>query len=288
MARPYAGRTQARRTQADRPYAGRSGRWLALGALATATALAFSGTAWAGGVLPSGSAVSSTVAQGYDYPTSYDYWSVAAVQPSSGANYGLTMLNAGGGSVGASNVGANRTNFVAVDSNVGTNPLGTWYPQVVQHTAGSYWVEAQYGAKITTIPTPTHHGTTGAGDPDIAFSVLNGSQVAVVSDIYLTAGESFWASTPTAAQSLYLLEATPGQASTYAQGRSTAAATQSTKVVDNCTLYTAKQTGWHALVLVGDAPLTGNSQAGIAIGVHQYDPSQPGYCPMADFPGPTP
>jgi hypothetical protein len=259
-----------------------------VGALTTAVALAFTGVAWAGGALPSGTAVQSTVAQGYSYTTSYDYWSVAAVQPSSGANDGLTLLNAGGGSAGGSNVGAGRTNFVAVDSNAGTSPFGTWYPQVVQHSAGSYWVEAQYGAKITSIPTPTHHGTTGAGDPDIAFSVLNGNQVATISDVYLTAGESFWVSTPTAAQELYLLEATPGQASSYVQGRSTAAAGQSTKVVDNCTLYTAKQTGWHALVLVGDSPLTGNSQAGIALGIHQYDPTQPTYCPMADFPGPTP
>jgi hypothetical protein len=112
--------------------------------------------------------------------------------------------------------------------------------------------------------------------------------VASISDIYLTAGESFWASTPIAGQELYLLEATPGQASTYVQGRSAAAAGQSTKVVDNCTLYTAQQTGWHALLLVGDTPLTGNSQAGIGIGIHQYDPTQPTYCPMADFPGPTP
>ena len=266
----------------------RTGRWVTIVAVASAAALGFSGVAWAGGTLPSGTAVSSTVAQGYNYTTSYDYWSVAAVQPSSGANYGLTLLNAGGGSAGSSNVGANRTNFVAVDSNSGTNPFGTWYPQVVQHTAGSYWVEAQYGAKITTIPTPTHHGTTGAGDPDIAFSILNGNQVATVSDIYLTAGQSFWVTTPTAAQELYLLEATPGAAATYTQSRGTAAAGQSTQGIDNCTLYTAKQTGWHALVLVGDSPLTGNSQAGIAFGLHQYDPSQPGYCPMADFPAATP
>ncbi|MEY9870680.1 hypothetical protein ABH931_000134 [Streptacidiphilus sp. MAP12-33] len=269
-------------------HARRTGRWLTVGALASAAALAFTGVAWAGGVLPNGTAVSSTVAQGYNYPTSYSYWSVSAVQPSSGANFGLNVLNVGGGLAGSSNVGTDRTNFVAVDSNSGTEPFGTWYPQVVQHTAGSYWVEAQYGAKITTIPTPTHHGTTGAGDPDIAFSVLNGNQVTSISDIYLTAGESFWASTPVAAQELYLLEATPGQSSTYVQGRSTAAAGQSTKVVDNCTLYTAKQTGWHALVLVGDSPLTGNSQAGIAFGIHQYDPTQPTYCPMANFPAATP
>ncbi|WP_042380297.1 hypothetical protein [Streptacidiphilus melanogenes] len=266
----------------------KTGRWLTAGALATAFAVGFTGTAWAGGVLPNGTAVSSTAAQGYAYTTSYDYWSVSAVQPSSGANDGLTLLNAGGGFAGGSDVGQDRTNFVAVDSNSGTEPFGTWYTQIVPHTAGSYWAEAQYGAKITTIPTPTHHGTTGAGDPDIAFSVLPGNQVVTVSDLYLTAGESFWASTSTAAQELYLLEATPGLSSTYVQGRSAAAAAQSTKVVDNCTLYTAKQTGWHALVLVGDTPLTGSSQAGIAIGIHQYDPSQPTYCPMADFPGATP
>lgn len=214
--------------------------------------------------------------------------SAVAIQPTAGADFDLALLNAGGAQSGTSYDNAGKTDFVAVDSNSGAEPLGTYTADVSQYTPGQYWIQAQYGSSIITLPTPTHHGTTGFADPDIAFISLNSNNIAAISDIYLTAGQSFRAVSTDDADSLYLLEATPYTASTYVQGRGVAQANQRTQTIDNCALYTARQTGWHALLLVGDrAPTTTSPQQGVGIGLHQYDPTQPNYCPLADFPDAT-
>lgn len=262
-------------------------RLTAIGA-AVAAVLAVPGLAWAGGNLPSGGLVYAGVPQSFYYTTMYDYWSVIAVQPNFGDNYSLYLLTVGGGYLDLSNYGADDTNFVAVDSNSGTEPYAMYYGQVNSVVPGSYWIQAQYGQNAISIPTPTHQGTTGFSDPDITYSDLNDNNIVSISDIYLSAGESFWAVSPDAAQMMYLLEATPGQSSTYIQSRAQASSIQETKVIDNCTLYTAKQTGWHALVKVNDVPPTGNANQGEAVGIHAYDPNYPNYCPLADFPSATP
>lgn len=245
--------------------------------------------AYAGGNLPNGSLVTGTTTQQYSYTTQYDYWSVTAVQPTSTSDYDLTVFDAGGAALASSTYGTGITDFVAVDSNSGTRPFQTYYPEVSRYTSGSYWVQAQYGARTVTLPTPTHHGTTGFSDPDIAYISLNSDDVASIADIYLTAGQSFWAVSPSAASQLYLLEADTSHASTFVQSRYTATQRLHTAVVDNCTLYTATTTGWHALVLVKDTPPTvTNPVQGIAYGLHQYDPTQQNYCPMANFPAATP
>jgi hypothetical protein len=249
----------------------------------------FPGAAWAGGNLPSGAVVMSTVPQDYTHTTNTDYWSVVANYSSASSDFALELFDYPGTYLATGNSGGGATSFVAVDSNTGTEPYGEYVDQVAQENPGTYWLQAQYGANSMSIPTPTHQGTTGAGDPDIAFISLDSQNVTTISDIYLTAGESFWVSTPVAATELYLLEATPGKSSTYVQTRGQVAASQSTKVIDNCTLYTAKQTGWHSLVLVSDTqPVTTSPQQGTAFGLHQYNSATPNYCPMADFPGPTP
>lgn len=110
-----------------------------------------------------------------------------------------------------------------------------------------------------------------------------------IADIYMTAGESFWATTTVAAKSMYLLEANPSNSATFIQGRSQATVSQHTQVIDGCTLYTANYTGWHALVTVSDTyPQTTSPGSGIAFGIHAYNAAQPNSCPMADWPGSTP
>jgi hypothetical protein len=246
-------------------------------------------TAYAGVNLPSGALVTGTTTQQYSYTTQYNYWSVTAVQPTATSDYDLTVYDAGGALLASSTYGQGVTDFVAVDSNSGTRPFQTYYPDVTRYTAGSYWVQAQYGARIVTLPTPTHHGTTGFSDPDIAFSSLNSNDVVAIEDIYLTAGQSFWAVSTKAASQLYLLEADTANPGTFVQSRYQAAVRQQTKVIDNCTLYTAATTGWHALVQVKDeAPTVTNPVQGLAYGLHQYDPTQPNYCPIANFPAATP
>lgn len=246
-------------------------------------------SAQAGGGLASGQVVHTATPQTFSYTTGQYYWSVVAVQPTASSAYDLYLDDAQNDFLGESAYGTGLTNFVAVDSNTGTRPFQTYDAEVTQYTAGSYWIEASYGTSEVTIPTPTHHGTTGFADPDIAYMNLNSNAVVSISDIYLTAGQSFWASTPVASSELFLLEANPAYSSTFVQTRATATIHQSAKVVDNCTLYTASVSGWHALVLIDDTPpVTTNPQQGIAFGLHRYDPSTPNYCPMADFPAATP
>lgn len=246
----------------------------------------------AGTTLPNGSVVTTAVAQTYQYTATNGYWSVAAVIPNSSSDYDLYLHDAGGAVLASSTYGVGRTDFVAVDSNSGTRTLPqTYYPQITQYSAspGQYWVQAQYGATEVHIPTPTHHGTTGFADPDITFMNLNSNNVVSISDIYLTAGQSFWSTTASAAGQLYLLEADTTTPSTFVQSRFTAGIRDHTQVIDNCTLYTATTTGWHALVMVSDTqPVSTSPQEGIAFGLHAYDASQPNYCPVSGFPGPTP
>jgi hypothetical protein len=61
-------------------------------------------------------------------------------------------------------------------------------------------------------------------------------------------------------------------------------------VIDDCTLYTAEVTGWHALVMVSDTwPVITNPQQGLGLALHAFDTTDPaGYCPLADFPAATP
>ena len=240
--------------------------------------------------LASGAVVTGTAAQDFQYTATWDYWSVTAVVPSSSSNYELYLDGPGGAYLGASTYAAGYTDFMAVDSNTGTRSLPQTYdPEVTEATAGRYWIQSQYGDTEVSIPTPTHQGTTGFADTDIGYMNLDSQNVVSISDLYLTAGESFWASTPTAADNLFLLEADPSYSSTFVQSRAIATIREHTQVIDNCTLYSATVTGWHALVMIDDTPpVTTSPQQGIAIGLHQYDPTLPNYCPMADFPGATP
>jgi hypothetical protein len=248
--------------------------------------------AFAGGTLADNTVYTYPTAQSFNFTTSVPYWSVAAELPQEPADYDLNLLNVGGGLLASSQYGAGHTDFVAVDSNSGTEPYQTYYPSVVHYSGtGSYAVEVQDGASIVTIPAPTHQGTTGFSDPNLAFMNVNSNQVVSISDIYLTAGQSFWASGDgTAGSTLYLLEANPANSSSFIQSRAAANADQNTKVIDDCTQYTAEVTGWHALVMVSDTwPVATNPQQGIGIALHAFDATDPaGYCPLADFPGPTP
>ena len=254
--------------------------------------VAFTATpAFAGGTLANDTVYTYNTPQNFNFTTSVPYWSVVAELPAAPVDY-LNLLNVGGGLLDSSESAAGDTNFVAVDSNSGTEPFQTYYPVALHYpSSGAYAVEVQDGASIVTIPTPTHQGTTGFSDPNLAFMNIESDQVVSISDIYLTAGQSFWASGDgTAGSMLYLLEANPSNSSSFIQSRAATTADQNTKVVDDCTLYTAEVTGWHGLVMVSDTwPVATNPQQGLGIALHAFDATDPaGYCPLADFPGPTP
>jgi hypothetical protein len=247
--------------------------------------------AFAGGTLANDTVYTYNTPQSFNFTTSVPYWSVVAELPVAPAD-DLNLLDAGGGLIASSESASGDTDFVAVDSNYGTEPYQTYYPSVTHYpSSGAYAIEVQDGASIVTIPTPTHQGTTGFSDPDLTFMNVNSNHVVSISDIYLTAGESFWASGDgTAGSMLYLLEANPTNSSSFIQSRAAATADQNTKVIDDCTLFTAEVTGWHALVMVSDTwPVATSPQQGLALALHAFDTTDPsGYCPLADFPGATP
>ncbi|GAA2511473.1 hypothetical protein [Winogradskya humida] len=228
-------------------------------------------------------------AQDYTYRTYNRHWSVVAVQPAATADWDLALRDNAGSIVATSVYGAGRTDFVAVDSNVGRRPFDVYTAVVTAYTPGLHWVQQFAGTDTVTLPAVTHHGVTGAGDPDLAFVSLADHDVVAIADLYLSAGESFWANTTTAAASLFLLDSDPANPGTFAQGRATATARQHTQVLDGCTLYTAQRTGWHALVMIGDrAPETHNPTQGTAYALHRVDPGTPASCPQRNFPAPTP
>ena len=266
-------------------------RFMLPGAAALLLVAATAAPAFAGGALDDDTVYTYNTPQNFDYATDVPYWSVVAELPATSVD-DLNVYNAGGALLDSSEEPTGYTDFVAVDSNAGTEPYQTYYPSVSHYAGtGAYAVEVQDGASIVTIPTPTHQGTTGFSDPNLAFMNVDSNQVVSISDIYLTAGESFWASGDgTAGSMLYLLEANPSNSSSFIQSRAATTADQNTKVIDDCTLFTAEVTGWHALVMVSNTwPVTTSPQQGLGLALHAFDTTDPsGYCPLADFPGPTP
>jgi hypothetical protein len=267
------------------------GTWmLAAAGLAVAVALANPGPAFADAInLPDGTVASAPNAPlDYTFSLGTPYWSVVALHArSSTADYDLDLKTSRGTLLEGSAFDVAATDFVAVDSNSGRQPYGS-YLATVTRSAGSGWYDVQLrkGKTTTTLPNPAWNGVTGPSDPDITFATLLNSHVASISDIYLSAGTKFWASSTAAGTHLYLMESSTDPGS-WVQSRIEASILNTPTVVDNCTLYSAKVTGWHALLMVGDRSPTSNS-GGMSYALHRYDPAKPNTCPVRNFPGPTP
>ncbi|MEV0457799.1 hypothetical protein [Catellatospora methionotrophica] len=262
--------------------------------LSTATALVLvlsaPGLAAASVYLSNDSVTLSTTPQSYNYSTTNTYWSVMALQSPPGADFDLA-LSGNGVALGTSTQGAGRTDFIAVNSNGGFQPLGRYLATVTAYSgSGTYAVQRQTGTSTIVLPAITHPGSTGASDPDLAFAVLADDDIVSIADMWLTAGQAFWATTPTAAQHLYLVKSAVGAPSTYVRNRNAAASGQSVAVVDGCTKYTPTVTGWHALVFVGDREpeLPQVPADGIAHALKLVDPATPNTCPVRNFPAATP
>ncbi|MFY1627783.1 hypothetical protein ACN268_32005 [Micromonospora sp. WMMD735] len=258
-------------------------------ALALTVPLAHPGAAVAGTALGDGDVQIARTAQDYTYRTYQRHWSVVAVQPAATADWDLTLRDAAGSTLATSLYGLGRTDFVVVDSTAGHRPFGAYTAAVTAYTPGPYWVQQRTDTATITLPPVTHSGTTGAADPDLTFSSLVDHDVVTVADLWLTAGESFWAHTTTAASSLLLAGSDPADPTSFVQSRATVAARQHTEVIDGCTRYTAQRTGWHALIQIGDrAPSTHVPTQGAGYALHRIDPARPLSCPQREFPGPTP
>jgi hypothetical protein len=268
-------------------------RTLSAAGLAVAVLLVTPGPAFANYelYLPDGT-VASTLYAPVDYKFSLNtaYWSVLALHPmDSDADADLELRTSGGTFLDGSAWDAGETDFVAVDSNIGRQPYGD-YLATATRAAGNGWHDLQLrkGKTTTTLPNPAWDGVSGPGDPDIAFATLLDSELASISDIFLSAGDKFWASSTTAGTHLYLMESSSSNPASWAQSRIEAGIVNTPTVIDNCTLYTAKVTSWHALLMVGDRRPVWNTGGGMSFALHRYDPAKPTTCPIRNFPNPTP
>jgi hypothetical protein len=258
-----------------------------IAAAAVVTLLLIPQNAYAGTPLADGQVIdTNAVTANYTFNTISDYWSIVAVATT--ADYDLSLYDVGGALLGSSTYGTGVTDFIAINSNL--RPLGS-YVATVTHFAGtgSYYVEQRQGHTTTFLPVPDNDGVTGAGDPDLAFAIVNSQDVISVSDIYLQAGQQYWVNVPATSGYFYMLESNPNDPSTYIRTRGQATAIPNTRYAEGCTLYTANYTGWHGLVEVNSTmPYPSNPQEGEANALDGYDPSRPNTCPQRNFPGPTP
>jgi hypothetical protein len=261
--------------------------------LAVVVALANPGPAFAddAGELPDGTVVHRYLMPS-DYTFSLDtpYWSVVATQPTSSIDdFDLDLKTSGGTYLAGSAWDAGATDFVAVDSNSGRRPYGSYLATVTRYgtTTDSNMTELRKGKTTTWLPTPAWDGVSGPSDPDITFALLLNNELVSISDIYLNTGDKFWASSTTAGSHLYLMESSTDSAS-WIQSRIEAGIHNAPTVVDNCTLYTAKVTGWHALLVVGDKGPTWTTAPRFTYALHKYNPDKPTTCPIRNYPNPTP
>lgn len=237
-------------------------------------------------VLNDGVVLTSTTATDYLVTADKSTWAAAAVHSSS--NYNVSLFDQWGGWLTSSyGYGFGSTEFVAVNSHL--LPPASYEAR----TATSYgpalaYTQWRQSHTTTTLPYPANDGVTGPDDPDLAFASLMSTEVVVVSDIYLTAGEAFWAKV--APDTLFfLLESNPSDGTTDLRTRQQAATAGVVRTAQGCTLYRATYTGWHGLLMISDtAPVACDPPGGIAVPLHRYDPARPYTCPQRNFPSPTP
>jgi hypothetical protein len=249
-------------------------------------ALALPGVAHSATTLPDATVVITAVPGDYTITTTTGYWSVVGLQPSFDNDYDL-RLSDGSGASGASALGTGYTDFVAIDSNFERRQRGSYTVSVTRWSGtGGYAVQFRDGHSLASLPRPAWDGVSGPSDPDITLATLPDQAVVTIADIYLDAGTAFWASSTSWAGHLFLLEST-SDATTWIQNRGIARLGGDPVIVDGCTLYTARASGWHALVVIGDR-FPGSIGADASYALHAYDPNRPITCPVKNFPSPTP
>ncbi len=258
----------------------------AIAAAATATIVLVPQAAFADSPLADAVVVTSSAANGYTFSTNTPYCSVVGV--STAADWDLKLDDGGGTQLGQSVYGLGAVDFVAINSNL--RAYGPYKASVVLFSgSAAYNVELRQGNTVATLPWPANDGVSGAGDPDLGFATVSSADVIRVVDVWLNAGESFWAKVSNADAGFYFLESNPGSPSTFIRSRAQAAGIAGTRTAQGCTLYTAHYTGWHGFVVVNpDTPQATNPPSGIGYALHRFDPARPNTCPQRNFPGPTP
>ncbi|MEU7478336.1 hypothetical protein AB0A63_20290 [Lentzea sp. NPDC042327] len=188
------------------------------------------------------------VPHNFSFNTTTNAWSVVALRSPAGADYDLRVYDDKAQTVqkGAS-LAAGVVDFVAINSNSGTTPLGDFYPRVnASSGTGGYSLELAQGS--TTLPA--------ASAQSIAMS---STKVVAVRDTSLTAGVPVTIKvTPGSASQdaeLFLVGSVAGQSATYVRSRTSVAAGAAVGgpgAVETIT-FTPPATGWYGVVLVNKA-----------------------------------
>ena len=175
--------------------------------------------------------LSEDIDENWSFGTNTPYWSVLAVQPSSGQDSYTDVGFDGTGFVRSAPNGVTGVNFVAIDSNAGRRPFGPYFGRAIPGGAPRYTIMLAQGADIV-----------GAGSTSITWG---GGRFVTVRDIYLTGGQQATV-TVNPADIAYLFASDPADSSTWVQPRDLAGARTS----GGRMRYTAVRAGWHGLVLV--------------------------------------
>lgn len=201
--------------------------------------------------LPNGSAyVFSTPnpPQVNTFATTSDYWSVVGIQSPLNAAYGLNVNTISGTSLASSSLpvasGQQTVSFVAVNSNTGHSPIGT-YQAVTNVVSGSGDYEMEYANPLRVLST---------SEPFIDQPISMGpGEFITTSDVYLNGGQAYRFDAVFYKQNMpsgdygamYLMPSASNAASAEQ-------ALWHCSAVFGCSYqnWTAPQSGWYAVVIV--------------------------------------
>ncbi|MFI9811825.1 hypothetical protein [Saccharothrix variisporea] len=185
----------------------------------------------------------------FSYNTTANAWSVVAVRPPGGSDYDLRLYDDKAQTVQkGSSVLRGLVDFVAVNSNTGTTPLGDFYPRVTAPTSpgGDYALEVAQGSTLLS-----------AGSSQSI--TMSSSKVVAVRDTSLTAGVPVTIKvTPGNASQdaeLFIVGSVAGTPSTYTRSRvsATATATAGGAGTAETITFTPTATGRYGVILINKA-----------------------------------
>jgi hypothetical protein len=218
---------------------------LALGAVAL-TLMSLPGTAFAATGLGNGLPVTASTPATFSFTTSGPYWSAIVAKPA-----GITLSGGDGSFTGTS---GQAVNVIAVDSNAGRHPVGTTYAATVY--------PAPYTVQLAQDNAVQPTGT-------MSTFALGSGQLALVRDVYLSAGQGYGlsvapdhalyprdpAASDAAARAMraYVFASDPAPATWSQTANSALAATawnQGSFDTEDCVLFLAPHSGWYGIVYV--------------------------------------
>ena len=182
------------------------------------------------------------------FATTSDYWSVVGIESPAGSRYGLNVNSASGTPLASSSLpvvsGQQTVSFVAVNSNSGYSPIGT-YQAVTSVVSGSGNYEMEYANPLRVLSN---------GEPFVAQPITMGpGEFITTSDVYLSGGQAYRFDT-----AFYQHNMPSGDYGAAYLMSSTSKAAPTEQALWHCSAvfgcsyqgWTAPQSGWYALVIV--------------------------------------